>query len=148
MVPPHPCPPPASTRWCPTPRSAQSIRRDTPCIRRAGCRTRSAACASSRARPPSSSDPGPAGRRGMIPAMDLASPVQFVKGVGPQRAEALAREGVTTLEDLLFHLPMRYEDRTALARIADLRPGMKVSVAGTIAVAGLRRARAPTLYAG
>jgi ATP-dependent DNA helicase RecG len=82
----------------------------------------------------------------MIPAMDLASPVQFVKGVGPQRAEALAREGVTTLEDLLFHLPMRYEDRTALARIADLRPGMKVSVAGTIAVAGLRRARRLTLY--
>jgi ATP-dependent DNA helicase RecG len=82
----------------------------------------------------------------MIPAMDLASPVQFVKGVGPQRAEALAREGVKTLEDLLFHLPMRYEDRTALARIADLRPGMKVSVAGTIAVAGLRRARRLTLY--
>jgi ATP-dependent DNA helicase RecG len=82
----------------------------------------------------------------MIPAMDLASPVQFVKGVGPQRAEALAREGVTTLEDLLFHLPLRYEDRTALARIADLRPGMKVSVAGTIAVAGLRRARRLTLY--
>jgi ATP-dependent DNA helicase RecG len=82
----------------------------------------------------------------MIAGMDLASPVQFVKGVGPQRAEALAREGVTTLEDLLFHLPMRYEDRTALARIADLRPGMKVSVAGTIAVAGLRRARRLTLY--
>ncbi|HEU0108791.1 MAG TPA: ATP-dependent DNA helicase RecG [Vicinamibacteria bacterium] len=78
--------------------------------------------------------------------MDLASPVQFVKGVGPQRAEALAREGVTTLEDLLFHLPMRYEDRTALACIGDLRPGMKVSVAGTIAVAGLRRARRLTLY--
>jgi len=82
----------------------------------------------------------------MIAGMDLASPVQFVKGVGPQRAEALAREGVTTLEDLLFHLPMRYEDRTAFARIADLRPGMKVSVAGTIAVAGLRRARRLTLY--
>ena len=78
--------------------------------------------------------------------MDLASPVQFVKGVGPQRAEALAREGVSTLEDLLFHLPMRYEDRTALARIADLRPGMKVAVACTIAVAGLRRARRLTLY--
>ncbi|HET6900175.1 MAG TPA: ATP-dependent DNA helicase RecG, partial [Vicinamibacteria bacterium] len=78
--------------------------------------------------------------------MDLASPVQFVKGVGPQRAEALAREGVTVLEDLLFHLPMRYEDRTAFARIADLRPGMKVSVAGQVAVAGLRRARRLTLY--
>src|ERR1700730_15747126 len=78
--------------------------------------------------------------------MDLASPVQFVKGVGPQRAEALAREGVSTLEDLLFHVPIRYEDRRQLSRIADLRPGMKVSVAGTITVAGLRRARRMSLY--
>jgi ATP-dependent DNA helicase RecG len=78
--------------------------------------------------------------------MDLASPVQYVKGVGPQRAEALAREGVSTVEDLLFHVPMRYEDRRQLCRIADLRPGMKVSVSGTIAVAGLRRARRLTLY--
>ena len=78
--------------------------------------------------------------------MDLASPVQYVKGVGPQRAEALAREGVSTVEDLLFHVPMRYEDRRQLGRIADLRPGMKVSVSGTIAVAGLRRARRLTLY--
>jgi ATP-dependent DNA helicase RecG len=78
--------------------------------------------------------------------MDLASPVQYVKGVGPQRAEALAREGVSTVEDLLFHVPMRYEDRRQLCRIADLRPGMKVSVAGEVAVAGLRRARRLTLY--
>src|SRR5262249_54786131 len=84
--------------------------------------------------------------RGMIRRMDLASPVQYVKGVGPQRAEALAPEGVSTLEDLLFHLPMRYEDRRQLSRIADLRPGMKVSVSGTITVAGLRRARRLTLY--
>jgi ATP-dependent DNA helicase RecG len=82
----------------------------------------------------------------MILSMDLASPVQYVKGVGPQRAEALAREGVATVEDLLFHLPMRYEDRRQLARIAELRPGMKVSVSGTVAVAGLRRARRMTLY--
>jgi ATP-dependent DNA helicase RecG len=82
----------------------------------------------------------------MIAAMDLASPVQYVKGVGPQRAEALAREGVSTLEDLLFHLPMRYEDRRQFSRIADLRPGMKVSVSGTVAVAGLRRARRLAIY--
>jgi ATP-dependent DNA helicase RecG len=78
--------------------------------------------------------------------VDLAAPVQFVKGVGPQRAEALAREGVRTVEDLLYRLPLRYEDRRRLARIADLREGMKVSVAGTISVAGLRRARRMTLY--
>ncbi len=78
--------------------------------------------------------------------MDLQSPVQFVKGVGPQRAESLAAAGVRTTEDLLLHLPMRYEDRSAFARVAELRPGMRVSVSGEIAVAGLRRARRMTIY--
>jgi ATP-dependent DNA helicase RecG len=78
--------------------------------------------------------------------MDLLAPVQYVKGVGPQRAQGLAKVGVRTAEDLLLHLPMRYEDRRAFARIEGLRPGMRVSVAGEIAAAGLRRARRMTLY--
>ena len=78
--------------------------------------------------------------------MDLHAPVQYVKGVGPQRAGALEKLGIRTAEDLLFRLPMRYEDRRSFARVADLRPGMRVSVAGEIAVAGLRRARRMTLY--
>jgi len=78
--------------------------------------------------------------------MDLATPVQFVKGVGPQRAAALAKLGVVTTEDLLFYVPVRYEDRRRFARIADLRPGMRVSVSGVVAVAGVRRARRMALY--
>src|SRR5512138_2794657 len=78
--------------------------------------------------------------------MDLQSPVQLVKGVGPQRAETLVAVGVRSAEDLLLHLPMRYEDRSSFARVADLRPGMRVSVSGEIAVAGLRRARRMTIY--
>ena len=78
--------------------------------------------------------------------LDLAASVQFVKGVGPQRAAGLAEAGLSTVEDLLFHLPLRYEDRRSFARIVDLRPGMKVSVSGRICVAGLRRARSMTLY--
>jgi ATP-dependent DNA helicase RecG len=78
--------------------------------------------------------------------LDLQSPVQFVKGVGPRRAAALEKLGVRTAFDLLLHLPMRYEDRRSFARVADLRPGMRVSVSGEIAVAGLRRARRMTLY--
>jgi ATP-dependent DNA helicase RecG len=78
--------------------------------------------------------------------MDLAAPVQFVKGVGPQRASALAKLGIATAEDLLFHVPLRYEDRRRFARIADLRPGMQVSVTGRLAVAGVRRTRRMTLY--
>jgi ATP-dependent DNA helicase RecG len=78
--------------------------------------------------------------------MDLQAPVQYVKGVGPQRAESLSKAGVRTAEDLLLHLPMRYEDRRSFARVADLAPGMRVSVSGEIAVAGLRRARRLTIY--
>ncbi len=73
-------------------------------------------------------------------------PVQYVKGVGPQRAAALQKLGIVTLEDLLYHLPFRYEDRRAFARISELRPGMKLAVSGAIAVAGLRRARRISLY--
>jgi ATP-dependent DNA helicase RecG len=46
----------------------------------------------------------------------------------------------------LYHVPLRYEDRRQVVKIADLRPGMRVSVTGTVAVAGLRRARRMTLY--
>ncbi len=78
--------------------------------------------------------------------MDLESPVQYVKGVGPQRAEGLAKLGVKTAEDLLLHVPMRYEDRRQFVRVAELRPGMRVAVSGEVAVAGLRRARRLTIY--
>jgi ATP-dependent DNA helicase RecG len=78
--------------------------------------------------------------------MDLGAPIQYVKGVGPQRAKALEKLGVRTAEDLLLHVPMRYEDRRAFAKIADLQPGMRVAVSGKIAVAGLRRIRRLSIY--
>src|SRR3954465_4201472 len=78
--------------------------------------------------------------------MDLHPPVQYAKGVGPQRAEALAAEGVATVEDLLFHLPMRYEDRRQFSRIPAVRPGMEASVSAPTSVAGRPRARPLSLY--
>ncbi len=78
--------------------------------------------------------------------MDLLAPVQYLKGVGPQRAASLAAAGVHTAEDLLLHLPLRYEDRSAFVRVSELRPGMRVSGAGEISVAGLRRARRMTIF--
>jgi ATP-dependent DNA helicase RecG len=51
---------------------------------------------------------------------DLASPVQYLKGVGPQRARLLTRLGINTIRDALFHLPSRYEDRSSLIKIAEL----------------------------
>ncbi len=50
------------------------------------------------------------------------------------------------MEDLLVHVPLRYEDRRRFVNVADLRAGMKVAVAGEVVVAGLRRARRITLY--
>jgi ATP-dependent DNA helicase RecG len=49
--------------------------------------------------------------------------LRYLKGVGPRRAEKLAEQGFTTLEDLLYHLPFRYEDRRAFAGIGELVPG-------------------------
>src|SRR5579871_39294 len=55
-------------------------------------------------------------------ARELQSPVQMIKGVGPQRAELLAKRGIHTLEDLLAYLPFRYEDRIKFSQIRDLQP--------------------------
>src|SRR5215510_10283302 len=55
-------------------------------------------------------------------ASRLQSPVQMIKGVGPQRAELLAKRGIHTLEDLLSYLPFRYEDRIKFSQIRDVRP--------------------------
>ena len=60
--------------------------------------------------------------------MDLATPVTYVKGVGPQRAEALAAKGIATAGDLLFYAPFRYEDRTNVKPLARLAPGEMASV--------------------
>src|ERR1700730_6223191 len=52
----------------------------------------------------------------------LETNVQMVKGVGPQRAELLADRGIHTLEDLLYYLPFRYEDRIRFSKIKDVQP--------------------------
>lgn len=64
---------------------------------------------------------------------ELKRPVQFVKGVGPRRADLLRKTGIETVEDLLFHLPFRYEDRRRVSRIADARPGEEASFIGELA---------------
>jgi ATP-dependent DNA helicase RecG len=55
--------------------------------------------------------------------ISLQTEVRMVKGVGPQRAELLAKRGIHTLEDLLNYLPFRYEDRIHFSRILDVQPG-------------------------
>ena len=55
-----------------------------------------------------------------------------LKGVGAKTAEQLARLGIESVQDLLFHLPLRYEDRTRVCPIADAWPAMTVSVQGEV----------------
>jgi ATP-dependent DNA helicase RecG len=73
--------------------------------------------------------------------LTAASEVQFLKGVGPARAELLASRGIRTVEDLLYYTPFRYEDRTRLTRIRDLVPGQTTTVFAKVLTCGLMRTR-------
>jgi ATP-dependent DNA helicase RecG len=55
-------------------------------------------------------------------ALSLTTEVRMIKGVGPQRAELLAKRGIHTFEDLLAYLPFRYEDRIRFSNIRDIQP--------------------------
>ncbi len=65
-------------------------------------------------------------------ALTLASPVTALKGVGTGLQEKLGKLGLKTVGDLLFHLPLRYQDRTRIYPIGTLRDGMEVVVQGEI----------------
>ena len=67
----------------------------------------------------------------------LDTPVTYLKGVGPARAEALKRLGVVTAGDLLFHIPHRYEDASTIAPIASLETGMQGTVIGRVISKGV-----------
>jgi ATP-dependent DNA helicase RecG len=62
----------------------------------------------------------------------LAQPVASLAGIGPQSVKRLEILGIHTVQDLLFHLPHRYEDRTKIAPINTLSPGMVVLICGTV----------------
>ncbi|MEO8622694.1 MAG: ATP-dependent DNA helicase RecG [bacterium] len=67
----------------------------------------------------------------------LDTPVMYLKGVGPVRAEALKRLGVVTAGDLLYHIPHRYEDASTIAPISSLETGMQGTVIGTVVSKGV-----------
>jgi ATP-dependent DNA helicase RecG len=60
--------------------------------------------------------------------LDIDTPIQFVKGVGPSKADALAKAGIRTVYDLLLYLPFRYEDRSRRLQIRDVQPGQEATV--------------------
>jgi ATP-dependent DNA helicase RecG len=84
--------------------------------------------------------------RQTAPPAGLSTQLQYVKGVGPQRARLLEKKGLTTVEDALFFIPIRHEDRTRLTALRAIQVGQVVTCMGT--VAGISppppgRARAP-----
>jgi len=67
----------------------------------------------------------------------LDTPVTYLKGVGPARAEALRRLGIVTAGDLLFHVPHRYEDASTVSPIRSLETGMDGTIVGTVISKGV-----------
>ncbi|HEY6467588.1 MAG TPA: ATP-dependent DNA helicase RecG [Candidatus Acidoferrales bacterium] len=83
--------------------------------------------------------------------VQLKSPVMYLKGVGPQRAEALAERGISTVGELLSYLPFRYEDRLRFTQIAQIVPGQVVTIMAEVAPGGggtvrFSRGRGPVFH--
>ncbi|MET0379173.1 MAG: ATP-dependent DNA helicase RecG [Spongiibacteraceae bacterium] len=64
-------------------------------------------------------------------------PVTALRGVGPRLAEKLALLDISTVQDLLFHLPLRYQDRTRITPIGALQPGQDAVIEGEVRVADI-----------
>ncbi len=75
------------------------------------------------------------------PALGRASPLRYLPGVGPRRAEQLAASGLFSVEDLLFHLPLRYEDRRHVVPPEEVTSPGVWTVAGRIEELRLIRTR-------
>ena len=60
--------------------------------------------------------------------LELHTPIQYVKGIGPRVSAVLNETGIYTVEDLLYYLPFRYEDRANPRSLAELKPGEMASI--------------------
>ncbi|HEX3940159.1 MAG TPA: ATP-dependent DNA helicase RecG [Acidobacteriaceae bacterium] len=78
--------------------------------------------------------------------LTLETKVQFVKGIGPRLAELLQEKQIATVEDLLYHLPFRYEDRLSPQPIEDLKPGEMASIIGEVRGTALLRTRRMPIF--
>jgi ATP-dependent DNA helicase RecG len=77
------------------------------------------------------------GERSTRTAVRLDTPVQFLKGIGERRAEALERLGIRTARDLLWHLPLRYIDASTLTPLARADVGQEVACVGRVVAKGV-----------
>ncbi|PIU41959.1 MAG: DNA helicase RecG [Candidatus Omnitrophica bacterium CG07_land_8_20_14_0_80_42_15] len=72
---------------------------------------------------------------------NLQTSVRYIKGVGPKRADTLKRLGLTTIEDILFYLPRRYEDRSNLKTIKEVEIGKAQTIKGEVLTFSVRRTK-------
>ncbi|MFC1675132.1 ATP-dependent DNA helicase RecG [Candidatus Omnitrophota bacterium] len=70
---------------------------------------------------------------------ELETPVRYLKGVGPKRAEIFAKQGILTIEDLYYYFPRRYEDRRNLSQISSLKPGTTETIKADVTSCDQRR---------
>ncbi|NJD17660.1 MAG: DEAD/DEAH box helicase, partial [Gemmatimonadetes bacterium] len=77
------------------------------------------------------------GDRGPASFSNLDRPAQFLKGVGPSRAEALVSLGITTARELLYHTPRRYDDASTVQPVRSLHVGMDATVVGRVRSKGI-----------
>ncbi len=78
--------------------------------------------------------------------LELSTPVQYVKGIGPRLAEVLGEKGIHTVDDLLHYLPFRYEDRLNPRGIAELRAGEMATVIAEVRNSGLFKTRRMPIF--
>ena len=78
--------------------------------------------------------------------LTIETPIQFVKGIGPAIAKLLEQKDVSTVEDLLMHLPFRYEDRLNPRGVGELKAGEMASVVAEVRGAALLRTRRMPIF--
>jgi ATP-dependent DNA helicase RecG len=78
--------------------------------------------------------------------MELSTPVRFIQRVGDRVAAGLAERGIATVEDLLYHLPFRYEDRLHPRPLATYQPGDMASITGEVRGFALLRTRSGPIF--
>src|SRR5256885_435684 len=81
-----------------------------------------------------------------MPPLQLTTEAQYVKGIGPRTALVLSEKGISNVEDLLYYLPYRYEDRLNPKTIAELRPGEMATVIAEVRTSGLFRTRRSPIF--
>jgi ATP-dependent DNA helicase RecG len=77
------------------------------------------------------------------PKIKLEDSVQYLKGIGPEKAKALNSVGIKTMEDLLYYIPRRYLDRSAILPIGNLKAGTTATVIGRVEACGIKKTRYP-----